>query len=159
MSNIHNGQDIIDSRDIIARIEELESDRETLVDAVTDAKETLSDAQDDTSALSPEDKEDAQQAVTDAEEALASWEDAEELKALQSLAEEAEGCGDWPDSKALIRDSYFQEYAEQLADDIGAIDSNATWPCNCIDWERAASELQYYYTSVDYDGVTYWVRS
>ncbi len=82
MKTIHNGQDIIDSRDVIARIEELESDRETLSDAVTSAKETLSDAMDDTSALSPEDKEDAQQAVTDAEEALAGWEDAEELKAL-----------------------------------------------------------------------------
>ena len=76
MSNIDNGQDIIDSRDVIARIEELESDRETLSDAVTDAKETLAE-------VAPEDAEveymqELQQAVTDAEEALADWDDAEE---------------------------------------------------------------------------------
>lgn len=159
MSNVDNGQDIMDSRDIIARIEELESERQDLESAVTEAKETLSDAMDDTSALGPEDKEDAQQAVTDAEEALADWDDAEELKALQALAEEAEGCGDWAHGETLIRDSYFQEYAEQLADDMGVIDRNATWPCNCINWERAADELQQDYTSVEYDGVTYWLRS
>lgn len=58
----------------------------------------------------------------------------------------------------LIRDSYFEVYAEQLADDIGAIDSDAGWPLNYIDWEQAASELQIDYTTVDYDGVTYWYR-
>jgi hypothetical protein len=58
----------------------------------------------------------------------------------------------------MIRDSYFQEYAEEMADDIGAIDRNATWPCNCIDWERAAEELQIDYSSVEFDGETYWYR-
>lgn len=61
--------------------------------------------------------------------------------------------------ESLIRDSYFEEYAEQLADDIGAIDRNAKWPVNCIDWEKAARELQYDYTEVDFDGEAYWIRA
>ena len=33
------------------------------------------------------------------------------------------------------------EYAEQLADEIGAVDADAGWPTACIDWERAWREL------------------
>lgn len=65
--------------------------------------------------------------------------------------------GDWY-PVTLIRDSYFRDYAQELAEDIGAINADATWPNNCIDWERAARELQMDYTSVEFDGVTYWVR-
>jgi hypothetical protein len=83
----------------------------------------------------------------------------DELEALRALAEEAEGyCPDWPYGATLILDSYFEEYAEQFADDIGAIDRDASWPLSCIDWERAARELQMDYTSIDFGGVTYWVR-
>lgn len=88
----------------------------------------------------------------------------EERNALKTLLSDLAGNGgdeqwrgDWyPIS--MIRDSYFEEYAEELADDIGAINKEATWPNSCIDWERAASELQMDYTSVEFDGVTYWYR-
>jgi hypothetical protein len=45
-----------------------------------------------------------------------------------------------------------------LADDIGAIDRNASWPTNWIDWEKAALELRVDYSSVEIDGKTYWYR-
>lgn len=32
------------------------------------------------------------------------------------------------------------------------------WPFTCIDWDKAAQELQMDYTSVEFDGITYWVR-
>ena len=53
----------------------------------------------------------------------------------------------------LIRDSYFVTYAQGFAEDIGAIPSEWTWPTTCIDWERAARELQMDYTSVQFNGV------
>lgn len=82
----------------------------------------------------------------------------EELTALLKLQEEAEPyAADWTYGETLIRDSYFKQYAEELADDIGAIDRNATWPLSCIDWDEAARQLQQDYTSVDFDGVTYWI--
>lgn len=121
---IDNSLDVIDSRDVIARIEELESE------------------------LCPSDESDG----TDNAER-------EELATLVALADEASGyAADWQYGETLIRDSYFEDYAQELAEDIGAIDSNATWPNNCIDWERATRELQMDYTAVDFDGVTYWIR-
>jgi antirestriction protein len=83
----------------------------------------------------------------------------EELEALSALADNAEGYApDWRYGETLIRDSYFVTYAQELADDIGAIDSKASWPLTCIDWEQAARDLRMDYTAVDFGGVTYWVR-
>lgn len=177
---IDNSQDIIDSRDVIERIAELESDRDDLQSAIDEATEArdeakaICDAVINPDGLADEDiaelKEDNQTALDDAQEtldaanlALAEWlddEDGLELKVLTTLAEEAEGyASDWTHGEALIRDSYFETYARELADDIGAINKDATWPNDCIDWERAADELKMDYTSVDFDGVDYWVRS
>lgn len=58
----------------------------------------------------------------------------------------------------LIRDSYFRDYAEELAEDIGAIPENRSWPMFNIDWDAAAKELQMDYSAVDFDGVTYWIH-
>jgi hypothetical protein len=65
--------------------------------------------------------------------------------------------GDWYPS-LLIRESYFTHYAQELADDIGAIPEGMQWPLTCIDWDQAARELRMDYTSVDFSGVTYWTR-
>lgn len=83
----------------------------------------------------------------------------EELKALEDLAEEAEGSPDWPHGETLIRDSYFEDYARELAEDTGMVKGNEDWPLRHIDWEAAADELKGDYFSVDFDGVDYWIRS
>lgn len=57
----------------------------------------------------------------------------------------------------MILDTYFEEYARQLADDIGAVQGEG-WPNYCIDWEWAARELRQDYSSVTYGGYSYWVR-
>lgn len=134
--DISNTEDVLDSRDIIARIEELEAERDDFATAEAGEGE-------------PE--------VMDWE--AANPEDAAELAILSKLAEEAEGyAADWKYGETLIRDSYFRTYAEELADDCGMIPDGLSWPLTCIDWEQAARELQMDYTSVDFDGVTYWVR-
>lgn len=126
--SISTSQDLIDSRDVIARIRELERDR--------DAAET------------PEE-----------------WEtenpgDAEELKALTDLQDEADGYSDWRHGATLIRDSYFEDYARDLADDLhGRAARDASWPFDYIDWEKAADALKMDYTSVSFGGEDYWVRS
>jgi antirestriction protein len=35
------------------------------------------------------------------------------------------------------------DFAEDLADQLGYLDKNVSWPYNCIDWEWAARELMY----------------
>ena len=46
-----------------------------------------------------------------------------------------------------------------MAEDVGAIDSNATWPNSCIDWDQAVRELKMDYMEVDYAGVSYFIRA
>lgn len=87
--------------------------------------------------------------------------EAEELKALEDLAEKAEGSPDWLYGETLIRDSYFEDYAREFAEDAGmlkGLKGDESWPFNCIDWEEAADQLKQDYFSVDFDGVYYWIR-
>ena len=72
--------------------------------------------------------------------------------------EEAEGSPDWTFGETLIRGSYFQDYAQEIATDCGLITSE-DWPMHCIDWEQAAGELQIDYTEVEFAGIEYWIRS
>ena len=140
-NTISNLDDTIDVRDIIARVEELREERDDLQLALDGG------SQEDVNAL-------------------AEWEtdNAEELAELESLLDDLNGMGgdeqwggDWY-PVTLIRDSYFQDYAQELAEECGMIDTNAKWPMTCIDWEQAARELQWDYSSVEVNGVTYWTR-
>lgn len=74
-----------------------------------------------------------------------------ELSRLRALVEECPSS-----SGVLIRDSYFADYAEQFADDLGLIADASKWPFCCIDWERAADQLKADFHDVDFDGVEYW---
>lgn len=134
-AEISNTDDIIDSRDVIERLAEL---REELKNDASG--EVLF-------------SEDPNERAILRDEARAA------LDSLVNLAEQGETFADWEHGEALIRDSYFEDYAAELAEDIGAISPDAGWPAHCIDWERAARELRMDYTSVEFDGVTYWGRS
>lgn len=48
-----------------------------------------------------------------------------------------------------------EEFAEDMAEQVGAIDRDAKWPMNCIDWEQAAKELMMDY--MEHNG--YYFRS
>ena len=94
----------------------------------------------------------------------ANEDEAAEYDELHALLAELEGMGgdhqwrgDWYPAM-LIADSYFETYARELADDIGAIDSNAAWPTRHIDWEAAARELAQDYSAVDVAGNEYLTR-
>jgi antirestriction protein len=51
-----------------------------------------------------------------------------------------------------FQDSYagefdtMEEFAQDYAEQTGALNDSAKWPHNCIDWERAARELSYDYS-------------
>lgn len=79
------------------------------------------------------------------------------LKQLRGNGGDHEWEGDWY-PVTLIRDSYFTDYAQELAEDIGAIQRDQSWPISCIDWDRAARELRMDYTAVEFRGATYWTR-
>ncbi len=167
--NVCNSDDVIDSRDVIARIDELTDE----IDGAEISEDNGAEPQLDDNGKTIED-------IATCGECGKSWNDAlisdktpvpsgrcpyedlhdeiAELKTLRDLQEQCEGyAGDWKYGATLVRDDYFTTYAQDYAEEIGAI-KDCSWPNNCIDWEQAASELQQDYTSVEFDGVTYWVR-
>lgn len=125
---------VIDVRDIIARVLELRDERDEYNEKMG----------------SP----DAWDGVPDG--------DPEELAMLEAILSELAGYGGAEEFDGdgypitLIADSYFQKYAKDLAEDSGMVDTNASWPMNCIDWEQAARELQMYYSSIKIRDFTYW---
>lgn len=144
MSNeITEYDDVIDLRDVIARVEELREERDGFELDHPDGGTV--EAPGEWAGLNPD--------------------DSAELATLEALLEDCKGNGgdeQWEGywyPVTLIRDNYFEDYAQELAEDVcsDAV-ANASWPLTCIDWEKAARELQMDYTSVEFDGVTYWTR-
>lgn len=162
-NDVNNNEATIDSRDVIARIEELESDLETVYD---DAKEEFREQYDELVANKEIDEEeiDFDEWVETKIPELDEWvkaqdsEDANELKILKAVAEEGEGYGDWNYGATLIRESYFTKYCEELCKDIGDVPRNMPSYIE-IDWEATAENLKADYTEITFDGVTYYMRA
>lgn len=156
--SISNTDDIIDLRDVIERVEELEDE----LTARHEAGGFMSDFDD--WILNSRDNSDPIHAAF-GDEGLSVQTDIEDLYKFRALLDECKAAG-WGDEQwrgdwypvTLIRDSYFQDYAQEFAEDCGTLTKGDTWPYTCIDWEQAARELQMDYTSVEFDGVTYYTR-
>ena len=135
-STVDLSADVIDVRDIIARVLELRDERDEYNDEMG----------------SP----DAWDGVPDGEpEELAMLEDI--LSGLAGYGGDEEFEGDlYP--VELIADGYFQEYTQNLAEECGMVDTNARWPMTCIDWEQAARELQMDYNYIQIHDSSYWYR-
>lgn len=79
--------------------------------------------------------------------------------ALDQFADEGHAAlADWEYGVTLVRDSYWVTYVQDLAYDCGLVTGDERWPLSCVDWERAARELQYDYCPLQYGNVTYWAR-
>ena len=83
----------------------------------------------------------------------------EELDALLELESEIgslEGCAS--NGVYFIDEDYFEDYARELAYDLGAINHVEEWPACHIDWKAAADSLRMDYTEVEFEGNNYLVR-
>jgi len=140
MSNqISNTDDVIDSRDVIRRIEELEEELTALQGVYDDT--------------------DSREAQTDVE----TWlnDNNEELQTLKALAEECKGYGDWEHGETLIHRDYFVKYIEELIDDCYRLPKQDGWPYYhlIMDYEAAAREAEQGYNCVEFDGQEYLIRA
>lgn len=132
-TNISNSDDLIDVRDVIARVELLREER-------------------DTSAFAAE---------VWAEEEYPEL--SEELDTLENLLSDLAGKGgdeQWEGiwyPVTLIRETYFVEAMQELVQDIGDLPQGIP-SYLVIDWEATAENLRADYSSVEYDGVDYWYR-
>ena len=122
-TTIMNDQDIIDSRDIIDRIEELKEliEGEGCDEACTEYKL--------------------------------------ELAMLEDLAKQGEAeSSDWVHGETLIHRLHFVDYVADMLADCGTIPRDIPWFVE-IDWEATAGNVEADYSSIDFDGVEYLIRS
>jgi hypothetical protein len=131
-----NSDDVIDSRDIIERITELESE--------------LADFLEET-----EEDEDGVEVVVNDED---DFDDIAELRTLRELRDEVDGyASDWKYGVTLIRRTYWVEYVEEMLKDIGDLPRDIPSYIE-IDWEATASNIEQDYSTVDFDGEEYLYR-
>lgn len=126
----------LDTRDLQARLEELESEREDFQNTVNDAE-------------AGEEKQTAQ-------EELDVW-DAENLEELEALRELKDEVSEWDDGNTLIPEEDWIDYVQELLIDIGDLPSDLPWYIE-IDWDRTAENIAQDYGTVDYLGTTYYYR-
>ena len=122
-----NNDDTIDTRDIIEEIEELKAQIEEYEEENSEEK---------------------------LEENYSYHDTQRELETLKELIDDIGENA--PAGVTLINEDYFEEFAEEFACDIGAIQRGTVWPANCINWGQAADELQQDYTTVYYDGQAFY---
>jgi superoxide dismutase len=82
----------------------------------------------------------------------------DELKSLQMLLVDAANRAGSPEQFLLIHDEFWKAYCEEYAEGIHGGEVINTWPCDHIDWDKAADALKQDYGQVDFGGATYWVR-
>lgn len=142
---------ILDSRDLQTRLDELQNEFDSWKDSLS--AEKLADIKEEFEVPEGE-------GISD-EEFNWAWEmevgsDAEELKNLIELKDQFGR--EWNDGITLVRKQDFTEFAEDEADQLGLVEDSYAWPYCCIDWQKAADRLMMDYSSVDYDGDTYYYR-
>ena len=171
MKTISNTDNVIDSRDVISRIDELTGDFQALVDAI-DLAETGTERKTAFNDLATwlightgivPDLEALDDITFDDVSGWAESDDARELQALLALADEAECSPDWSYGETLIHEDYFTEYIEELINNCYELPkefNSGGWPwCHMtIDYEAAADEAKQDYTEVTFDGQTYYIR-
>jgi antirestriction protein len=129
--------DVIDVRDIIERLEELEA---LLHEHLAKHDDSCIG---DWAEVSPEEHK--------------------ELSMLVALMEEMAGYGgdeqwrgDWY-PLTLIRESHFTDYVQEMLEDCGEIPKDLPHYIH-IDWQATARDVQVDYTPIDVDGATYFYR-
>lgn len=160
MRTVDNTEDLIDTRDLITAIEDLEGDFEALTEAVDEAQEAYDDFNESSESLRDDGGKAAElhDDLAAAREALADWDGGEELASLKAFAEQVEGyAADYLHGETLIRESYFTDYAEELVKECYGLPQDLpSWIV--IDWEATANNIKVDYSEAEFDGVTYYFR-
>lgn len=150
---VDNTQEVIDSRDVIARLDELTPWRVMRREDGSDIAEFTTEVE-ARSFVSDEDYDPEKVYVGPSIAML------NEQRDLKRLAEQGEASADWKYGETLIRFDHFEQYCEEMVRDIGYIPKDLpAFIADNIDWEGVANVLAGDYTEVDFAGVTYLIRS
>ena len=144
---------ILDTRDLQERLEELQG----LKEAVETAQSTVDELMvSDLAAAQPDFDEKLDDARTELDEACEAFdgEAQAELEELEALSEEV---SEWTSGNQLIPEDDFEDYCQELCEDIGDIPRDLP-SYIVIDWEATARNLKADYSEVEYQGTTYLYR-
>lgn len=152
------GSDIIDVRDIIARVKELREELQDLIAAGTEAE--TNQAADSTE----EHTDDHYEAVDTAKKELADWkeENSDELQTLENLLSDLCGNdfgdeqweGDWY-PVTLIKEYYFEESMDEMVADCYDMPKNLpSFMTVTLDYDALKQD----YTECEFEGDTYYYR-
>jgi hypothetical protein len=78
------------------------------------------------------------------------------LQALKDAICDALG-NNWDDGLLLVRDEYFEEYAEDYARSTEPLERDS-WLWNYVDFGNLADDLKSDYRRIDLGGITYYAR-
>ena len=133
MTYFTNTDSVIDSRDIIERIEELEAEQAELVEQLSNGE------------------------ITEADMVAFDEEEGKELDILRELAEAAASLScDWEYGEPLIHRNYFEQYMDEMVDECYDIPRDLPYWMNIVlDYDA----LEQDYASVYFDGQEFLIRS
>jgi len=148
--SISHKADVIDSRNVIARIDDLggsfQDAYDTFVEEYTGPGEALPDFDDWLTEISQADDHIDQ-------------DDAIELIELRKLATQCESYGSWSSGEELIRRRHFVRYIKEWSRSVNAVSDNDDWLYNHIDWDAAAAEREADYMEATFKGKTFLMRA
>lgn len=147
------GNSVLDSRDIQERIDELNDEKDTFIDA------HIEDALDDHKIDNDNSEEgfDKTAAESTAIEAWGNSDEGSELKKLEDLKEEV-GSSEWPHGLTLICDSHWMGYVQDMLEDCSDYSKNLPHYI-AINWNETADNIKADYSEVEIDGTTYFYRN
>lgn len=173
-TNFSWGDETIDSRDIIARYDELTEEYNDLKEAVDYAfnelkvyQETPPDETDEDGVVEDYNNEvdTLTQELADANVSIGEWENdyLDEFEMLMNIINQGEDSPDWSYGETLIHENYFTDYTEELVNDCYEMPkefNEGKWPWNhmTMDWESAAYEAKADYLTIEANGETYYIR-
>ncbi len=160
-------EEIINSKDIIARHEELTSESENLqfnIDDLLDEIREIKGGNISTHDLYRLEK--LNELLETAKEELINFdsEHKEELINLEEAIEGGENSPDWIRGESLISEDYFEDYIRDKINEtyeMPAEFESGKWPwCHMMmDWESAAEDAKGDYNEIEISGNTFYIRS
>ena len=152
------GNDIIDSREVQGLYDDLISEQEDLEQAIKDARADLKLAREEYDPLEGDGSVDeALEALDDAEQELEGF-NADHASLMRDIEDAMEQVSDWQYGETLIHERHWEEYVEELCNELGYVNTKDVWWIE-IDWRATAKNVAMDYTTVDFIGHTYYARS
>ena len=139
MTVISSTDNIIDSRDVAKRLEELEADRDMYLSDIEEAK-NLEEENTYINALE--------------------WFDTEyidEIYELRELMNDIMELRGWEYGLTLVHEDYFTKFVIQELKDVGDLPRDLPWYIE-IDEEATVNNLKDEYIPIEFDNTTYYVR-